>query len=55
MILDLLPILSKSVEWQVLSLIFVLNNKKLSSHVDQITEPNNSPNHKLISMIKCAK
>ena len=39
-ILDLLLNKSKSFEFQESLLCFVLNNKKLSSHMDQISEKN---------------
>ena len=34
-------------EWQV-SLLFFINEKKLSSHMDQISEPINSSNHNIL-------
>ena len=53
-ILDLLLKKSKNFEWQV-SLLFFLNNKKSSSHVDQISKHINSSNqniHSYEQMIK---
>ena len=45
-ILNLLLNESKSYEWKMSLLFFVLKNKKLSSHMDQIGEHINSSNHK---------
>ena len=40
---------SKSFEWQVPLLFFVINDTKQSSHMDQISEHINSSNHKIHS------
>ena len=43
---------SKSFEWQILLLFFVLGDKKLSSHIDQISEQINYSNQKIHSYNK---
>ena len=52
MIWGLLLNKSKGFEWWVSLLFFVLNGKKLSSHMAQISEHTNSPIQKNILMIK---
>ena len=51
-ILDILLNKSKSFEWQVSLLFFVINDKKLSSHMAQISEHVNSSNQKIVPMIR---
>ena len=48
-ILDLLLNKSKSFEWQVSFLFFVINDTKLSSHMDKMREHINSSNRKINS------
>ena len=43
---------SKSCEWQFCSVVFFLDDKKLSSHMTQISEYINSTNQKLIIIVK---
>ena len=47
MILDLILNKSRSFEWQVTLLFFVLNDNKFSSHMDQISEHINYSNQKI--------
>ena len=54
-ILDLLLNKSNSFEWQVSLLFFVFNDKKMSSHMDHISEHINSSNQKIHSYDKIRK
>ena len=46
---------SKSFEWKVYLLLFVINSKKLSSHMAQISEDIHSTNHKIHSYDQTGK
>ena len=54
-ILYLLLNKSKSFEWQVSLLFFILNENQLSSHMAQISENINSSNHKIYSYYQMRK